>query len=172
MFFLKFDDIFIEYPSNASDNLKEDSIVITGCTFKRTKAEKSDSTLIYFSNYETKFKFSFTNNRVNINTDGGESVYLFGCNTNDKFPGTVSDNFITSSNKDNILTDDFKGNQDANLDFDFDKDFQLAPKVPDDQITADTSCSSFNFDDLNPSVINKRCITDGTKDDTTFVTVI
>lgn len=167
----KGDEIFFEYPREAPENLKEDSIIIRNNIIKRTAAESDDSSLIYFSNFNTKFKFSFTKNRININT-GGKIVYLFSCNENDKFTGTITDNFITSSNKENILDENFKGNQEAELDFDFDKDFQATPSIPQDQITPETSCSSFNFDDMNPTVINNRCVNDGKNDDTTFVDII
>lgn len=100
------------------------------------------------------------------------TVYLFNCNGDDKLTASVSENFITTSSKENIVGDKFKENVDANIDFDFDKDFQATPSIPDDQITADSSCSILTFDELTPTVINNRCDHNGNDDKTSLITVI
>lgn len=136
------------------------------------KKKTNHPRLFFFENKENKFKFTFSNNRININTEGAD-VYLFNCNEDDKFSATVSDNFITSSNKENIVGPNIQGNSDAKLDFDFEKDFQSTPSIPDDKITANSMCSVSTFENSEPEVINDRCSYNGNGRDTTlFVDVI
>lgn len=72
----------------------------------------------------------------------------------------------------NNVGDKFQNNADVYIDFDFDKDFQATPSIPDEQITPDSSCSVITFDDLTPTVINQRCDHDGKTDKTALITVI
>lgn len=163
------DEVLIHYTGPSND--ATDNIVIESNVFIRTEKEDSESSLIFFENTNNKFKFTFNKNKINIDTEGA-TVYLFNCNGDDKFTVSVSDNFITTSNKENIVGDKFQNNADANIDFDFDKDFQATPSIPEDQITPDSSCSVITFDDLTPTVINQRCDHDGKNDKTALITVI
>lgn len=160
------DEILIHYIGPDQPNVE--SISIEGNTFSRTVKEDTESSLIFFENKQERFKFVFTNNKININTEGAP-VYLFNCNTDDKFSISVSDNFITSSNKENILSPNFQKNPDAMMDFDFDKDFQSTPSIPADQITSESSCSVFTFDNPDQEIINNRCSHSGKSDDNTVL---
>lgn len=62
-----------------------------------------------------------------------------------------------------------KKNPDAMMDFDFDKDFQSTPSIPADQITSESSCSVFTFDNPDQEIINNRCSHSGKSDDNTVL---
>ena len=86
--------MFFEYPNANPYNLNDYNIVLSENAFKRTVAEDTISSLIFFLNY----KFKFTKNKLYINNDWNP-VYIFCCNDNDKFYNTFSGNFVTSSSK-------------------------------------------------------------------------